>query len=205
MHSSCMQDRVFATHACSALHGISSHAGIGGFIACKALSKRNDDPAGASRPWDAGRDGFVMGEGSGVLVLESEEHAIARGARIYAEVLGGAANCDAHHITEPRPDGSGVSACIRQALQRTGVAPEEVSYVNAHGTSTPAGDMAEYRAIRAAIPTERCDAFSPTRKHRTFLPCVWLIEIISHAATPEKPSVMLMTQRLVCLAWVCRH
>lgn len=131
-------------------------AGIAGFIACKALSKRNDDPQGASRPWDSGRDGFVMGEGSGVLVLEDADHATARGARIYAEVLGGSANCDAHHITEPRPDGSGVSSCILECLERTGVAVEDVGYVNAHGTSTPAGDMAEYRAIRSAIPTDKC-------------------------------------------------
>ena len=106
-------------------------AGIGGFIACKALSKRNDDPAGASRPWDSGRDGFVMGEGSGVLVLEDAEHAAARGARIYAEVLGGSANCDAHHITEPKPDGSGVAACILDALESTGVDVADVGYVNA--------------------------------------------------------------------------
>lgn len=131
-------------------------SGIGGFMACKALSRRNDDPAGASRPWDKGRDGFVMGEGSGVLVLEDAEHAARRGARVYAEVLGGSMNCDAHHITEPRPDGAGVTACVRAALQSTGVAVEDVAYVNAHGTSTPAGDMAEYRAIRAAVPTDTC-------------------------------------------------
>jgi 3-oxoacyl-[acyl-carrier-protein] synthase II len=126
--------------------------GIGGFIACKALSTRNDKPAAASRPWDKGRDGFVLGEGSGVMVLESLEHAQARGARIYAELLGGAANCDAHHITEPRPDGSGVAACLSLALKKSGVSPAEVNYVNAHGTSTPAGDVAEYRAITSALP-----------------------------------------------------
>lgn len=131
-------------------------SGIGGFTACKALSSRNDDPAGASRPWDKGRDGFVMGEGSGVLVLEDAEHAARRGARVYAEVLGGAMNCDAHHITEPRPDGAGVAACVRGALASTGVDVEQVAYINAHGTSTPAGDMAEYRAIRAAVPTDTC-------------------------------------------------
>lgn len=131
-------------------------SGIGGFIACKALSRRNNDPAAASRPWDKGRDGFVMGEGSGVLVLESLEHATARGAKIYAELLGGAANCDAHHMTEPLPDGSRVEACVRMALETAGVQPTQVNYVNAHGTSTPAGDMAEYRAITAAIPTDTC-------------------------------------------------
>lgn len=127
-------------------------SGIGGFIACKALSRRNDDPAAASRPWDQGRDGFVMGEGAGVLVLEELEHARARGAPILAEFVGGAFTCDAHHMTEPEPHGRGVISCIEQALERSGLSPEEVSYVNAHGTSTPAGDMAEYGAIRAALP-----------------------------------------------------
>ncbi|PSC74659.1 3-oxoacyl-[acyl-carrier] synthase chloroplastic isoform B [Micractinium conductrix] len=127
-------------------------AAIGGFIACKALSKRNDDPAAASRPWDQDRDGFVMGEGAGVLVLEELEHAKARGANILAEFVGGAFTCDAHHMTEPQPEGKGVIMCIEQAMQRSGVAPEEVNYVNAHATSTPAGDMAEYRAITTAIP-----------------------------------------------------
>lgn len=127
-------------------------SGIGGFIACKALSKRNDDPAAASRPWDADRDGFVMGEGAGVLVLESLAHARARGAPILAEFAGGAVGCDAHHMTEPRPDGSGVAACIRQALANCGLPPDAVNYVNAHATSTPAGDVAEFKAITSAIP-----------------------------------------------------
>ncbi|KAG2486649.1 hypothetical protein HYH03_014705 [Edaphochlamys debaryana] len=122
-------------------------AGIGGFIACKALSKRNDDPAAASRPWDTERDGFVMGEGAGVLVLEEYEHAKARGARIYAEFLGGAFTCDAHHMTEPQPEGKGVILCLERALHNSGVTAADVNYVNAHATSTQAGDMAEYRAI----------------------------------------------------------
>ncbi|GBF95373.1 hypothetical protein Rsub_07801 [Raphidocelis subcapitata] len=123
-------------------------SGIGGFIACKALSRRNDSPAAASRPWDRDRDGFVMGEGAGVLVLEELNHALARGARIYGEYLGGAFTCDAHHMTEPLPDGGGVRLCIERALASAGVTPDRVSYVNAHATSTPAGDLAEYRAIR---------------------------------------------------------
>jgi 3-oxoacyl-[acyl-carrier-protein] synthase II len=127
-------------------------SGIGGFIACKALSKRNDDPTGASRPWDRDRDGFVMGEGAGVLVLEDYEHATKRGAKIYAEYVGGAFTTDAHHMTEPHPDGKGVKLCIERALAAAGLKPEDVNYVNAHATSTPAGDMAEYRAIRAALP-----------------------------------------------------
>ena len=126
--------------------------GIAGFMAARALSRRNDDPATASRPWDLDRDGFVMGEGAGVLVLESLEHAQARGATIYAEFLGGAYTCDAHHMTEPHPEGKGVALAIETALRSAGVARERVNYVNAHGTSTPAGDLAEYKAIRAALP-----------------------------------------------------
>ncbi|KAG2434832.1 hypothetical protein HXX76_007717 [Chlamydomonas incerta] len=126
-------------------------AGIGGFIACKALSKRNEDPAAASRPWDTGRDGFVMGEGAGVLVLEEYEHAKARGARIYAEYVGGAVTCDAHHMTEPQPEGKGVILCLQRALASTGLSATDVNYVNAHATSTQAGDMAEYRAINSVF------------------------------------------------------
>jgi 3-oxoacyl-[acyl-carrier-protein] synthase II len=124
-----------------------TRAGIAGFIGCKALSKRNDEPEKASRPWDQGRDGFVMGEGAGVLCLEELEHAKARGATIYAEYLGGAFTCDAYDMTAPHPKGDGVSRCIRMALENSGVKPEEVGYLNTHGTSTPAGDMAEVRAI----------------------------------------------------------
>ncbi|CAL5224067.1 g6692 [Coccomyxa viridis] len=129
-------------------------SGMGGFIACKALSKRNDEPERASRPWDQGRDGFVMGEGAGVLVLEELEHARARGAPILAEFLGGSFTCDAHHMTEPQPQGHGVRLCIQRSLENAGVTADDVNYVNAHATSTPAGDMAEYRAIRAAIPSD---------------------------------------------------
>eukprot|EP00440_Ansanella_granifera_P010140 gb/GFBE01011001.1/.p1 GENE.gb/GFBE01011001.1/~~gb/GFBE01011001.1/.p1 ORF type:complete len:494 (+),score=131.94 gb/GFBE01011001.1/:1-1482(+) len=128
-----------------------TRAGIAGFIACKALSSRNDEPERASRPWDKARDGFVMGEGAGVLCLESLEHAKKRGATIYAEYLGGAYTCDAHHMTEPHPKGDGVSRCIRTALENAGVTAEEVGYLNCHGTSTPAGDMAEVKAIQRAF------------------------------------------------------
>ncbi|XP_058095880.1 3-oxoacyl-[acyl-carrier-protein] synthase I, chloroplastic-like [Magnolia sinica] len=122
--------------------------GVGGFIACRALSQRNDEPEKASRPWDKDRDGFVMGEGSGVLVMESLEHARNRGANIIAEYLGGAITCDAHHMTDPRSDGLGVSSCIIKSLEDAGVSPEEVNYVNAHATSTLAGDLAEVNAIK---------------------------------------------------------
>jgi len=123
-------------------------SGMGGFCSVKAMSKRNDEPTKASRPWDKGRDGFVMGEGAGVLVLESLEHALARGATPLAEVLGGSYSCDAHHMTEPHPDGAGVAMAIERALKDAGVAAEAVDYVNAHATSTPAGDMAELRVLQ---------------------------------------------------------
>ncbi|XVF87187.1 hypothetical protein PTKIN_Ptkin18bG0099000 [Pterospermum kingtungense] len=121
---------------------------LGGFVACRALSQRNDVPQTASRPWDKDRDGFVMGEGAGVLVMESLEHAMKRGAPIIAEFLGGAVNCDAYHITDPRADGLGVSSCVEKCLKDAGVCPEEVNYINAHATSTLAGDLAEINAIR---------------------------------------------------------
>jgi len=125
--------------------------GLGGFIACRALSSRNDEPTKASRPWDKNRDGFVMGEGAGVLILETLEHALERGANILAEYFGGASDCDAHHMTEPRQDGAGVRMCIEHALVDAGVSKEDVGYINAHATSTPAGDMAEFRAVRSVF------------------------------------------------------
>lgn len=122
--------------------------GMAGFSACKALSQRNDDPQGASRPWDKERDGFVMGEGAGILILEELGHAIKRGAKILAEYKGGGLSCDAHHITEPKPDGSGVALCVNNALRDANISASEVNYINAHATSTPAGDMAEIRALQ---------------------------------------------------------
>ncbi|XP_008225453.1 PREDICTED: 3-oxoacyl-[acyl-carrier-protein] synthase I, chloroplastic [Prunus mume] len=129
--------------------------GLGGFVACRALSQRNDDPKTASRPWDKDRDGFVMGEGAGVLVMESLEHATKRGAQIIAEYLGGAINCDAYHMTDPRADGLGVSTCIERSLEDAGVSPEEVNYINAHATSTLAGDLAEINAIKKVFKNTR--------------------------------------------------
>ena len=124
-----------------------SAAGVGGFNAMKALSERNDDPKTASRPFDKDRDGFVMGEGAGCLVLESLDHALARGAKIYCEVAGGGASADAHHITAPHPEGLGATNVMRIALQDAGLQPEDIGYINVHGTSTPLGDIAETKAI----------------------------------------------------------
>merc|ERR1719343_1972534 len=114
-----------------------TRAGIAGFVACKALSSRNGEPERASRPWDKARDGFVMGEGAGVLCLESLEHARKRGATIYAEYVGGAYTCDAYDMTAPNPKGDGVSRCIQMAIENSGVTASEVGYMNTHGTSTP--------------------------------------------------------------------
>ncbi|KAK9131488.1 hypothetical protein Sjap_011975 [Stephania japonica] len=121
--------------------------GLGGFVACRALSQRNSDPTKASRPWDISRDGFVMGEGAGVLLLEELEHAKKRGAKIYAEFLGGSITSDAYHMTEPHPEGTGVVLCIEKALAQSGVSREDVNYINAHATSTQAGDIKEYQAL----------------------------------------------------------
>lgn len=129
----------------------SSPLGISGFAAARALSRRNDSPAEASRPWDKDRDGFVLGDGAGILVLEEYEHAKNRGAKIYAELAGFGLNGDAYHMTLPIADGSGAAKCMQLALNDAKLNPEEVDFVNAHGTSTPAGDIAETNALKLAL------------------------------------------------------
>jgi 3-oxoacyl-[acyl-carrier-protein] synthase II len=125
-----------------------TEAGVGGFNACKALSENNDEFATASRPFDQTRDGFVLGEGAGCIILEEYEHAKARGAKIYCEVLGGGLSADAYHITAPHPEGLGAKLVMGHALEDAGLKPEEIDYINVHGTSTPLGDVQEARAIQ---------------------------------------------------------
>jgi 3-oxoacyl-[acyl-carrier-protein] synthase II len=125
--------------------------GIGGFCAMKAMSTRNQDPRHASRPFDKERDGFVMGEGAGVIVLEDLDYARARGARIYCELAGYGNTADAHHLTAPSPGGEGAVRCMRMGLRNAGLNPEDVSYINAHGTATPQGDIAETEAIKTVF------------------------------------------------------
>lgn len=133
---------------CGGAEMASSALGVGGFAAARALSTRNDAPEQASRPWDKDRDGFVLGDGAGVLVLEEYESAKKRGAKIYAELAGFGMSADAYHITTPREDGAGAAACMNNTLKDAGLTPESVDYVNAHGTSTPVGDVIEVRGVK---------------------------------------------------------
>ncbi|MFM1895073.1 MAG: hypothetical protein RLZZ385_147, partial [Pseudomonadota bacterium] len=136
---------------CGGAEKATSPVGLGGFCAARALSTRNDDPARASRPWDRDRDGFVLSDGAGVLVLEELEHARKRGAPIYAELVGFGMSGDAYHMTSPSEGGRGAAMCMKNALQAAGLAPDSVDYINAHGTSTQAGDLAETQAIKTVF------------------------------------------------------
>jgi 3-oxoacyl-[acyl-carrier-protein] synthase II len=132
---------------CGGSEAAISEAGVGGFSSMHAISQRNDDPSTASRPFDKDRDGFVLGEGAGALILESYEHAIARGAKIYAEICGAGLTADAHHMTAPHPEGRGAMNAMKEALREANLALEDIHHINTHGTSTPLGDIAEISAI----------------------------------------------------------
>jgi len=144
-----------------------TEAGVGGFNALKALSQRNDSPTTASRPFDKNRDGFVLGEGAGCLILEDYEHAKARGAKIYAELVGGGMTADAYHITAPHPEGEGASNVMKLALEDAEMQPEEIDYVNVHGTSTPLGDISEVKAIQRVFGEHAYDVNISSTKSMT--------------------------------------
>jgi 3-oxoacyl-[acyl-carrier-protein] synthase II len=162
--------------------------GLGGFCAMRALSTRNDDPAGASRPFDRGRDGFVMAEGAGIVVLEELEHARARGATIYAEVAGFGMSSDGYHLTAPRPDGMWQARCMQRAIADAGMDPSDVDYVNAHATATKVGDLGEVRAIRAAFGDHAHRLACSSTKSMTG-------HLLGAAGTVEAVICMLSVQR----------
>ncbi|WP_151635151.1 beta-ketoacyl-ACP synthase II [Noviherbaspirillum aerium] len=181
-----------------------SPLGVGGFAAARALSARNDDPATASRPWDKDRDGFVLGEGAGVMVLEEYEHAKARGAKIYAEVLGFGMSADAHHMTAPLEDGDGARRCMISAMSNAGINADQVDYVNAHGTSTPLGDIAETVAIKRALGDHAKSIVVNSTKSMTGhllggaggLESVFTVLAIHHQISP--PTINIFNQDPAC-------
>jgi len=181
-----------------------SPLGVGGFAAARALSSRNDDPATASRPWDKDRDGFVLGEGAGVMVLEEYEHAKARGAKIYAELLGFGMSADAHHMTAPLEDGDGARRCMVSAMRNAGINPDQVNYVNAHGTSTPLGDVAETVAIKRALGDHAKKAVVNSTKSMTGhllggaggLESVFTVLALHHQKSP--PTINIFNQDPNC-------
>jgi 3-oxoacyl-[acyl-carrier-protein] synthase II len=178
--------------------------GIGGFAAARALSARNDDPATASRPWDRDRDGFVLGEGAGVMVLEEYEHAKSRGAKIYAELLGFGMTADAHHMTAPLEDGDGARRCMNAAMKNAEIDADEVDYVNAHGTSTPLGDVAETVAIKRALGTRAKKVIVNSTKSMTGhllggaggLESVFTVLAVHHQKSP--PTINIFNQDPAC-------
>jgi len=181
-----------------------SPLGLGGFASAKALSSRNDDPATASRPWDRDRDGFVLGEGAGVMVLEEYEHAKARGATIYAELLGFGMSADAYHMTSPVEDGAGASRCMVSALSNAGVNIDQVDYVNAHGTSTPLGDLAEVQGIKKTFGAHASKLVVNSTKSMTGhllggaggLEAVFTVLAMHHQVSP--PTINIFNQDPLC-------
>ncbi|XP_071699412.1 3-oxoacyl-[acyl-carrier-protein] synthase I, chloroplastic-like [Rutidosis leptorrhynchoides] len=168
-----------------------SNFGVASLSATRALSTRNDEPKTASRPWDKDRDGFVVGEGAGVLVMESLEHAMKRDAPIFSEFLGGSLNCDAYHITNPRPDGFGVSSCMQNCLVNAGVSvEEEVSYINAHGTSTVVGDVAEAKAINEVFKSNKTIKVNSTKS------------IIGHCLAAAGGMEVIATIKAIQTGWL---
>lgn len=181
-----------------------SPLGVGGFAAARALSARNDDPQTASRPWDKDRDGFVLGEGAGVMVVEEYEHAKARGAKIYAEVLGFGMSADAYHMTAPVEDGDGARRCMAAAMKNAQVNPDQVDYVNAHGTSTPLGDIAETVAIKRALGDHARNIVVNSTKSMTGhllggaggLESVFTVLALHHQVSP--PTINIFNQDPAC-------
>ena len=169
--------------------------GIAGFIACKALAtKFNDTPEKGSRPYDKDRDGFVMGEGAGVVVLEELEHAKARGAKIYAEVVGYGMSGDAYHVTAPAADGDGAFRCMQAALKRAGLQAHEIDYVNAHGTSTPLGDEIELRAVERLMGNRTDGPHRCRRPNRRSAIC-WARPVRSRRSSRSWPSATISARR----------
>lgn len=181
-----------------------SPLGLGGFASARALSSRNDDPATASRPWDKDRDGFVLGEGAGVMVLEEYEHAKARGAKIYAELLGFGMSADAHHMTAPLEDGEGARRCMISAINNADINVDQVDYVNAHGTSTPLGDLAETVAIKRALGDHAKKVVVNSTKSMTGhllggaggLESVFTVLAVHHQLSP--PTINIFNQDPAC-------